>query len=423
MTMYSYPKRRLQFFTTSLVGNVLDHYDTALYGFLAPFIAPHIFQDQDPLIRLILTYGLLSISFITRPLGSWFFGKLAFHRSAKEIFASTLLGMAFTTLGMALLPSYHTLGAFAAVVLTLLRALQGFFAAGENTLAPLLMLQYTEEKRLSFTGSIYQSSVVLGILIASCLATLVSYFPQYPDLWRLPFLLGSSIAVVGWYIRYNFSAFTGPIFSAVTQDRAREDGRQGSTPQTQLWRWISQDKRKFLGVVMASSFTYLTYSVPFVLFNSFVPLVSNITLSDMLTLNTALLAFDMLLLPVLGALADLYDAKKLMCATAFLLACVLVPFFMYLPSASLLGVTLIRIAIVIPGLLFLAPLQGWFYKQYTGKEKYMLVGVGYALGSEVFGRSIPAICLWLWHQTTWVAAPAIYLALLCLATALLLTFS
>ncbi len=399
---------RFKFFTSSLVANVLDHYDSALYGLLAPFIAPLVFQDQDPVSRLILTYGLMSIGFITRPLGSWFFARLAYHRSAKEVFTSTLLGMALTTVGMGLLPTHVSIGIGSPILLALIRALQSFFAAGEATISPLLMLQYAEPKRLGFTGSLYQSSIVLGILLASVLASFVSYFPQYPDLWRLPFLLGSLTALAGWFIRYRCREF----IENIPEPKA--------SPSPNFWLNVRADKMKFLRVVMASSFTYLTYSVPFVLFNTFVPLVSTISLSEMLVLNTGLLVFDMFLVPVLGAMIDRANATQVMFYAALILGCLIIPFFMYLPSSTLIGITLVRIVIVVLGLIFLAPLQGWFYKQYAGPEKYMLIGLGYALGSEVFGRSLPSICLWLWHKTNFVIAPAIYLAFLCLVTAFLL---
>lgn len=401
------PQWRFKFFTSSLVANVLDHYDSALYGLLAPFIAPLVFQDQDPVSRLILTYGLMSIGFLTRPLGSWFFARLAYYRSAKEVFTSTLLGMAITTVSMGLLPIYASIGIGSPILLTLIRALQSFFAAGEATISPLLILQYSEPKRLGFTGSLYQSSIVLGILIASALASCVSYFPQYPDLWRVPFLLGSFTALIGWFIRYRCSIFMDEL-------------EPRTSPSLNFWQHVCSDKIKFLRVVMASSFTYLTYSVPFVLLNTFVPLVSSISHSEMLVLNTGLLVFDMLLVPVLGTLIDRANAVHVMFYAALILSCLMIPFFVYIPSSTLIGITVIRIIIVILGLIFLAPLQGWFYKQYTGPEKYMLIGLGYALGSEVFGRSLPSICLWLWHKTNWVIAPAIYLAILCLVTAFLL---
>ncbi|MBP6219013.1 MAG: MFS transporter [Oligoflexales bacterium] len=403
-----YSEKNTRFLLSSFMGNALDHYDTALYGLLAPIIAPLIFQDTDPVSRLILTYGLMSTAFITRPLGSWLFGKIAYTYDARKIFAFTLLGIAFTTVGMGLLPSHSMVGSLAPILLASLRLLQGFFAAGESTIAPLLVLQHTDPKRFGFSGSVYQSSIVLGILLASALSSVIYSLPDYEHLWRLPFLLGSLTAIVGWFIRFHFCTF----------DKAEIFNKEGTS--FSVWSWIKKDKMKFIRIILASSFTYMTYSVPFVFFNVFVPLVSSVSSSEMLAINTGLLALDMVLVPIFGLFADRYKASHVMFTSALLLASLLIPFFIYLPSASLLGVSLIRISIVILGLIFLAPLQGWFYQQYGGDEKYALIGLGYAIGSELFGRSLPAVCLWIWKSSGWVAAPAIYLSLLSLLTTLVL---
>lgn len=403
--------KHIRFFVTSLLGNSLDHYDLALYGLLTPFIAQQFFQNQDPISGLILAYGLMSVSLITRPLGSWFFGKLVYKRTPKEIFSITLLGMACTTTGMGLLPSYHALGVLAPLLLSFLRALQGFFSAGEATIAPLLMLKHTPPKHLGLVGSLYQSSTVLGILLASCLCSVVGYFPEYPELWRVPFLLSSLTAIAGWFIRYQFCEYEEH-FAATIKISA-----------SYFLNMVLREKLKFLSVVMTSAYSYITYSIPFVLFNTFVPLVTHVSLADMLVLNSTLLVFDMLLIPVLGALIDLGNGAKIMALSALTLAVLLVPFFLYLPSASLFEVTAIRIVIVIIGLLFLAPLQGWLYRQYEGKEKYLLIGLGSQIGTELFGRSVPFVCLLLWHHTHWVGTPAIYLAILCLITGVLLNKS
>src|SRR5476649_2874042 len=91
-----------------MIGNVMGNYDKALFALLAPFIAPLFFGQQEPVTALILTYALLPLGILTRPLGSLFFGWMGDRTSRKKALCCSLLGIAIVTLGMGCLPLYKT---------------------------------------------------------------------------------------------------------------------------------------------------------------------------------------------------------------------------------------------------------------------------------------------------------------------------
>ena len=92
-------------------GNLFEHYDTALFAFLAPFLAPLIFPEQESVTALILVYAIYPIGMLTRPLGSLFL---------------TLSGMALVSWCIALSPTYLQAGILAPLFFVLGRAVQNF---------------------------------------------------------------------------------------------------------------------------------------------------------------------------------------------------------------------------------------------------------------------------------------------------------
>ena len=112
----------------------------ALYTFLVPFIAPIFFKQADPVVQLIMAYGLTAVGVITRPLGSIFFGRLAMSINPKTLLIVTLSGVAISTFTIGLIPGYDSIGSYATLILLIVRIIQGVFAAGEQSIASILLL-------------------------------------------------------------------------------------------------------------------------------------------------------------------------------------------------------------------------------------------------------------------------------------------
>ncbi len=109
-----------------LLGNLFEHYDTALFSLLSPFLASLFFPNQDPLTALILTYCIIPLGMIIRPLGSLVFGYIGDTLGRKEALVLSLFGMAIVTGAMGFLPTYHQVGFLAPILLSLGRIFQNF---------------------------------------------------------------------------------------------------------------------------------------------------------------------------------------------------------------------------------------------------------------------------------------------------------
>lgn len=151
--------------------------------------------------------------------------------------------------------------------------------------------------------------------------------------------------------------------------------------------------------------------------NSFVPLVTTISFASMMALNTGLLVFDLLLIPVVGHYVMHYHPQRVLVISAVILACTIVPLFHGLANASLGYVIFMRIWIVFWGVVFMCPMNLWKKGLFIDGDSYLLVGLGAALGSATIGRMMTAICLYLWYATASCLAPAIYMAFIMAAAA------
>ena len=182
------------------LGTALEFYDFALYGAIASNLSHLFFPADNPLISLILSYGVFAISFIARPLGSIVFGKIGDKFGRKKAFGLSILYMSLPTVLIGCLPVYDSIGVMAPLLLILLRLMQGICTGGEFNGAYIYALEHYPN-RGGFTGSIISTSVVFGMLLALIAVTIINK-PGMPEwAWRIPFLFGGVIGFFGYYIR------------------------------------------------------------------------------------------------------------------------------------------------------------------------------------------------------------------------------
>lgn len=388
-----------------MIGNILENYDSALFYLLAPFIAPLFFDTEKPITALILTYALLSVGVITRPLGSLFFGWMGDRFGRRYSLFFSLTGMAIATVGMGCLPTSRQAGFWAPLLLALGRMLQNFCAAGESASGAIFVLEHTEAQKRSFMSSIYDASSIIGILIASALVTLFSstvfstlgneYLVE--EGWRLLCWFGGITAILGLFLRLKGNE--GADFINAPKIR-----------KINLLKLLNAYRAPFIGIIFASGFCYTTYTTAFTLMNGYIPIITSLTKTEVMKINTWLLLLDMFLLPCFGYLASKLGKEKVMFSSALLLAVSAIPLFSLLGHAPLETVIAIRLIIVTLGVAFAATYHAWALELVPPQHRCTILALGCAIGSQLIGAPSAAICLWLYQQMDWVAAPALYLA-------------
>lgn len=371
------------------LANILDHFDTSLYGFLVPILAPLFFPSSEPIVALLQGYGIVIIGFITRPLGAWYFGKRADMVGPHAALITTITGMTITTLCFTLLQPYQLWGVGGAIGLCILRGIQNFFGAGETSIAGLYVLENTEVDQQHPITSLYLSSTMMGIFLA-CGVSSVLFYCDNPQLyWKWPFYGSVVTGIAGWWLRHQVA----PTF-------VKNESTQGNAN----WRGI-------IRLIPITGFSYILYSAPFVFFNSFASLVTSIDIKYLMITNTFLMIFDMGLLALLGPIMRKMDAQKLLLKIAVVSMVIIPILFWYIPFVELLGAVIIRMIIITFGVAFCIPLHRWYVSEFPANNRYTTTAIGYAIGSETLGRSFPAVGLALWHLTNLAIVPGIYISL------------
>lgn len=385
------------------LGNIVDHYDTALFSLLAPFIAPLFFANQTPIVALILTYAMLCLGILTRPIGALFFGKIGDTYGRKTALFFSLSGMGLTTFLIGCLPTHYQVGSLAPFLLAIVRSFQGFFATGESIGGAIFMLESAHKNRRNLLSSFYDASTILGILFASFVVMLLSSSETVLIYWRVLFWLGSLTAIIGIFIRSR-------------GEESPEFVNDVKTEYKNLFFLIYKYRRPFLLLVLAAGFSYSTYSFSFTLMNGFVPLISDVSKTSLLQMNTSLLVFDMLLLPCFGLLTRWVKREKLMLFGLGGVTLSSMPLFYLLGLNSFLCVAIVRSCIVFFGVAFAATYYAWALELVPVKARFTLLSIGSALGSQLIGNSSVAVSLWLYKATKWIAAPGLYLSFIALTT-------
>ncbi len=191
------------------IGNVLEWYDFAVYGFFAPTIGALFFPSDDPSTSLIAAFGAFAAGFLMRPVGAILFGLIGDLRSRKRALTLSVLVMAVPTFLLGLLPTHAQIGLAAAALLVALRMVQGISVGGEYTSSFVFLVEHAPEGRRGFFGSWSLIGAIGGILLGSAVGALVTTLTTDEQLmawgWRLPFLSSVVVAAVGWVVRQGVS--------------------------------------------------------------------------------------------------------------------------------------------------------------------------------------------------------------------------
>lgn len=188
-----------------LVGNLLEWYDFAVYGFFAKVIGRQFFPSEDAAVSLIASFGAFAAGFLARPLGGLVLGRVGDRMSRERALLWSIIGMALPTVAMAFLPTYAQVGIWAPITMVVLRMLQGFSVGGEFTSSLVFLVEHAPPARRGFMAIWGSWGASAGTLLGSLMALLMTQLldPLALDLWgwRLAFLLGGLVAVAGLWVR------------------------------------------------------------------------------------------------------------------------------------------------------------------------------------------------------------------------------
>ncbi|MEM7120826.1 MAG: MFS transporter [Pseudomonadota bacterium] len=187
------------------LGNALEWYDFAIYGFMAPILGQAFFPAEDKVASLLAAFGVFAVGYAARPVGAILFGHLGDRFGRKPALLISMISMGATSLAIGLMPDHSQIGTAAAFVLVTLRVIQGLSVGGEYGSSIVFMAEHAPPARRAFFASLPQCGSLSGFLVGSALSSFIAGQVGNEAMvawgWRIPFLFGALAAVFGIILR------------------------------------------------------------------------------------------------------------------------------------------------------------------------------------------------------------------------------
>jgi MFS transporter, MHS family, proline/betaine transporter len=188
-----------------MIGNVLEWYDFAIYGYFATAIGRQFFPHEDAVAQLLSAFGVFALGYVMRPVGGVLIGHIGDSFGRRAALTFSVAAMAVPTFLIGLLPGYATLGLAAPIALTLLRMAQGLSVGGEYTSSMVFLVEHAPEGRRGVMGALAACGATGGILLGSAVGASFAASMSEAALdawgWRIPFLIGLIVGIAGYLLR------------------------------------------------------------------------------------------------------------------------------------------------------------------------------------------------------------------------------
>lgn len=387
----------------SAIGHFVEWFDFAVYAYAAPVIAAQFFPDFDPAAALLSTFAVYAVGFVARPVGAFLLGALGDRFGRKRVLAGVVLLMGLSTTLIGLLPTYAVIGVVAPLLLVILRLLQGLSAAGETIGSCAFVAEHSDiPNRGRNVGIVYTASnlpPVLAALLVLGLTTMLAPEAYEAWGWRVPFLLGAPLAIVGLYIRTRVDE--SPAFVEMRKTKQVE-----SAPIRAVF---AQHWRAMLTVFAMAAVASLGYYSLTGYFYSYMTVTIGIDSDAALISNSIALLITFFTVPIAAAVSDRIGRKRM------LLIAVVFSAIVALPAYLLVGVGTLGSAIAAQSLLGLAlglvfgPAGPAYVEMFPARVRYTGASISYNLAFTIFGGTAPLLATALIAWTGSTISPAWYI--------------
>ncbi|WP_135458409.1 MFS transporter [Mycobacterium sp. DL99] len=369
-------------------GNLVEWYDVYVYTVFATYFEAQFFDKADK-NATVYVYAIFAITFLTRPIGSWFFGRFADRRGRRSALTVSVSLMALCSLVIAFVPSRETIGVAAPIVLILCRLVQGFATGGEYGTSATYMSEAATRERRGFFSSFQYVTLVGGHVLAQfTLLIILTTFTtdQVHEFgWRIGFAVGGVAAIVVFWLRRTMDeSLSEEQLEAI---KAGEDTNSGSLREL-LTRYSRPLVLCFL-ITMGGTLAFYAYSVN-------APAIVKTTYKDQAMtatwINLIGLIFLMAIQPIGGMISDKVGRKPLL--VWFGIGGVIYTYvlFTYLPQthSPILSFLLVAVSyVILTGYTSINALVK--SELFPAHVRALGVGVGYALANSMFGGTAPVI--------------------------------
>ena len=402
--------------TASFIGNFIEWFDYASYGYLATVIGLAFFPEADKSVQLMSTFAVFAMSFILRPVGAVVWGAWGDRWGRRWALSWSILIMSGSTFFIGLLPTYSIIGIAGAIGLLLLRMIQGFSASGEYAGAGTFLAEYAPPSRRGIYTSLVPASTACGLLAGSLMVTGAFWLLTDEAMnawgWRVPFLLAGPLGLIGRYIRVHLE--DSPAYQEMRAEMPQEEKSESwSEPLRLLLREHLHDTLITFGVSCLNA-------VAFYMLLSYMPTYVHEELGfsqDTATLATsAMLVVYIISIFIMGHLSDSFGRRRMLIAACVAFIVLTVPLFVVMTKATgmLLVVILCQVVFAIILTANDGTLATFLAESFPTNVRYSGFALSFNGANALLGGTTPFIVTWLIKVTGSPLAPAVYLTVIAL---------
>ena len=383
-----------QVIVAGAIGNVLEWYDFAVYGYFAAAIGRAFFPQEDPVAQILAAFGIFAVGFLMRPVGGAVIGSIGDKFGRRAALTVSVVAMAIPTFLVGILPSYEVLGIAAPIVLTLLRMVQGLSVGGEYTTSIIFIIEQAPPNRRALVGAMGCCGAVGGILLGSATGALLASVMSEQALeswgWRIPFILGLIVGIAGVVLRRH----------------VQEIPRAAKKENSPLLETVRNPGPLLARLAALSVFNSVGFYLMFVYIVSWLQFADGIAPAQALEINS----FSMIvLLPVMvlmSWLSDRYGRRPIMLPAAGLGFVGALPFFWLMlqptPAIVLLG----QLGFVLSVGTFIGAQPALMVEAVPAEIRCTAIALGYNVTLGIIGGLSPLVATWLVHRTANNYSPA-----------------
>jgi MHS family proline/betaine transporter-like MFS transporter len=383
-----------------LIGNVLEWFDFAVYGYFVGDIGRQFFPRSDPTAQQLLAFAVFALGFGARPIGSLVLGRVGDRIGRRALLTLSIALMGASTLVLGLLPTYEQIGVAAPALLVTMRLIQGFSVGGEFTGSMVYTTESASPLMRGLISSSTAAGVTLGFMLGSGSAWLVNIALSPEQVgswgWRVPFIASISLCVLGWFLRRGL--------------HETAEGLKAVQTDPPLLASIVADWRPMLrtfGIVATTNAAYyLTFTYIVERRKALAGGGAEFLLATTLSLAVVLMAK-----PLGGWLSDHVGRRRLMLVLTAAIMALIVPSLTLMlygaPTQFILG----QILMAVPLGMALGLQGAMVVEIFPLRSRVTSMSIAYSVTLALAGGTAPLVSAWLIDTLGQPLAPAYYILL------------
>jgi MHS family proline/betaine transporter-like MFS transporter len=384
-----------------LIGNVLEWFDFAVYGYFASDIGKEFFPAASPGAQQILTFAVFAIGFIARPVGSVVLGRVGDRIGRRALLTLSISLMGGSTLALGLLPTHATAGMLAPILLVTMRMIQGFSLGGEFTGSMVYTTELASPAMRGLISSSTAAGTTLGFILGSLCGYAVRGLLSDADVhawgWRIPFIASILFCIAGYFLRHGIVE--------------PEEGEKAKSERAHWFTSLLRDKlsvlRTFGIVAMTNAAYYLTFTFVVDLHTS--DAHSQYDKSDFLAANTLVLLLVLGSKPLGGWVSDKVGRRKLMLALTIAMLVLVYPAFVLMQLDEPVAFGVGQLLLGIPLGMALGAQGAMLVEIFPLRSRVTSMSIAYSATLALAGGLAPLVSTWMVNTLGHPSWPAFYI--------------